>query len=86
MAFVTHQLLAETDTTVTVKFTSRNNKDIVRTFTKIQGMPTTDLLEVLRQRMVLKYIKGAQEKNVLKRTILEESDDHIIIRFDSRSL
>lgn len=86
MPFVTEQLLAETDNMVTVKFTSRNGKMIVRTFTKIPGMTTEDLMKILHQRMTLKYLTGAQKSNIFQRTILEETDNSITIKFDSRSL
>jgi hypothetical protein len=86
MPFVTEQLLAESDSMVTVRFTSRNGKSIVRTYNKIAGMSTEDLLNVLHQRMVLKYVEGAQKANRFQRTILEENDDSITIKFDSRAV
>ena len=85
MPMVTEQLLAESDSIITVKFTSRNGKSIVRTFTKIPGMATEDLMKILHQRMTLKYLSGAQKSNIFQRTILEESEDSITIKFDSRA-
>lgn len=85
MPMVTEQLLAESDTMITVKFTSRNGKSIVRTFTKIAGMTTEDLMKILHQRMTLKYLTGAQQSKIFQRTILEEDDDSITIRFTSRA-
>lgn len=85
MPFVTEQLLAESDNMVTVRFTSRNGKTIVRTFSKIPGMSTDDLLKILRKRMVHKYMEGAQQAKIFKRTIIEEDDDSITIRFTSRA-
>jgi hypothetical protein len=85
MAFVTEQILAETDTTLTIKFTSRNGNELIKVVTKIAGKTNEQMLAIWHTKMVLLYLEYAIKKNRFKRTIVEEGTDSIVLRLDKRA-
>lgn len=84
MPLVTEQIVSETENTLSIKFIGHNGKEIVRTVTKMAGKTNEDLLRIWHFRMTEKYMQGAIKANRLKRTIVEEGDGSITMKYDKR--
>lgn len=86
MPLISHQILAETNDTIIIKFSAPTGKELIKTVKKIDGMTNERLAEIWHFRMTMKYIEKSVSKNRLKRTILQDSSDEITIKFEKRNL
>jgi len=85
MAIVSEQILSETDSTLTIKFTSRDGRQLVKTVTKIAGKTNEEMLGIWHNKMALRYLDVAKTKNKFKTTIVEEGTGSIVLKLDKRT-
>ena len=57
MALITEQIVSETDTTLTIKFTSQSGRSRTRTVNKSYGLTNEQLLNRWHRRMTIEYMQ-----------------------------
>jgi hypothetical protein len=57
MALITEQILSETDTQLTIKFSNKTGRSLTKIINKVDGMTNEDMLRRWHRRMTLEYLQ-----------------------------
>ena len=57
MSLITEEILTETDSDVTIKFTSNSGRTLTKTVNKVEGLTTEQLLNRWHGRMTREYLQ-----------------------------